>query len=372
MERGRDEVRVMTVHGAKGLEADIVILPDTTRSPTAAARSGGLLYTDDGVLFPAAEADAPEAVLAAKETAKQEMLRENRRLLYVALTRARDRLYICGFETKKGVDPNSWYKLACDAAQAIGKQITRGDETLCVVGDPDTQTQSRERAVPDSSKKPLPDWIVRPPREEPARPRLLRPSDLLEDEPPPFSPVGPHGAKRFQRGLFVHALLARLPEIAPADREEAARCYLRRRNILPEDAEPLIQETLRVLSDPVFAPAFAPDSRAEMSLVAELPELGAGMKVSGRVDRLAVTAEDVLVVDFKTNRPPPEVETGVAQPFIRQMAIYRTALRKIFPERRVICGLVWTDGPRLMLLSDALLDDALVRLMARTAAPAAA
>jgi ATP-dependent helicase/nuclease subunit A len=135
MERGRDEVRVMTVHGAKGLEADIVILPDTASIPEPITNKGHLLYTEDGVLFPIAEAWAPDAVKAAKAGAQRGAMEEHRRLLYVALTRAKDRLYVCGFEGKRGVRPGSWYALARQAAEKIGIDLVRGDATIKVLGD---------------------------------------------------------------------------------------------------------------------------------------------------------------------------------------------------------------------------------------------
>ncbi len=130
MERGRDEVRVMTVHGAKGLEADIVILPDTTGVPSLTTDRGNLLYTDDGVLYPVANDEAPLAVLAAKQVVKERMLEEHRRLLYVALTRARDRLIVCGFEGKRGVQAGSWYALAQRAAEGDRRAAgaRRGDD----------------------------------------------------------------------------------------------------------------------------------------------------------------------------------------------------------------------------------------------------
>src|SRR3569623_2548974 len=129
MERGRDEVRVMTVHGAKGLEADIVILPDTTSLPDPPGRRGELLDRETGAIYPIRNADACDAVLVAKEAAKQEALREHRRLLYVALTRARDRLYICGFENRNGVREGCSYLLAENALarlEAKGVQVERG------------------------------------------------------------------------------------------------------------------------------------------------------------------------------------------------------------------------------------------------------
>ena len=135
------------------------------------------------------------------------------------------------------------------------------------------------------------------------RPRLIRPSDASgAEEPPTRSPRDT--TQRFRRGLLVHALLARLPEIAPEKRREIALKYLKARGDA-EDAEAIADETLRVLNDPVFAAAFAPGSRAEAGLVADLPELGPGARINGRIDRLAVTDDEVLIVDFKTNRPPP-------------------------------------------------------------------
>ena len=134
MERGRNEVRVMTVHGAKGLEADIVILPDTTTLPDPPSRKGHLLYDETDVLFPLAEAEASERVKAAKRAEQEETLREHRRLLYVALTRARDRLYVCGFENRRGVRDGSWYELARAAAQSLGRPITRHGQTAQAIG----------------------------------------------------------------------------------------------------------------------------------------------------------------------------------------------------------------------------------------------
>ncbi|HEY0302525.1 MAG TPA: double-strand break repair helicase AddA, partial [Rhizomicrobium sp.] len=188
MERARDEVRVMTVHGAKGLEADIVILPDTTQVPSLSTDRGNLLYTEDGVLYPTADKEAPAAVRRAKEAAKARMLEEHRRLLYVALTRARDRLIVCGFEGKRGVKDGSWYRLAERAALEIGIPLKLGDETLHVVGDAgeDILAPEAPAAAPAPARKP---WLDRAaPRDAPA-PRLVRPFDVaVLDAPEAYSP----------------------------------------------------------------------------------------------------------------------------------------------------------------------------------------
>ncbi len=363
MERARDEVRVMTVHGAKGLEADIVILPDTTGLPSLANDRGNLLYTQDGVLYPLADAQAPRAVLAAKEAAKARMLEEHRRLLYVALTRARDRLVVCGFEGKRGMKDGSWYALARRAAQEIGVKLTRAGETVHVVGEAE-DSDGGAATVAVAAASVAPSWLTTPaPRDAPA-PRLVRPFDAAGmDEPATLSPLADN--KRFRRGLLVHALLAHLPETAKHERAALARQFLRLRNVPDDEAEALAQETLAVLDDPAFAAAFATGSRAEVAIVADLPELGHAARVNGRIDRLAVGDDSVLIVDFKTNRPPPTREADVAPLYLTQMALYRAAAMKIFPGRRIACGLVWTEGPTLMALSNELLDAEMGLIKAR-------
>jgi ATP-dependent helicase/nuclease subunit A len=178
----------------------------------------------------------------------------------------------------------------------------------------------------------------------------------------------PRGNTRFRRGLVVHELLARLPEIAIENRRDIALAYARAKEVA--DAEALVNETLAVLDDPQFAAAFGRGSQAEAGLVAELPELGKGSRVNGRIDRLAVTDEQVLILDFKTNRPAPRSEAEVPQVYLAQMALYRAAAARIFKGRRIVCGLVFTDGPRLLQLSDGVLD-AQMRGMAARLDPAA-
>jgi len=362
MERGRDEVRVMTVHGAKGLEADIVILPDTTSLPDSPGKRGDLLYTDDGVVFPLAGSHAPDAVKRAKADAEIEALKEHRRLLYVALTRAKDRLYVCGFESKKGVREGSWYEHIERAAMSLGVPVVRGDETVHLLGEADVERAGAVAPAP-TPKFDLPGWATKALPAERETPRLIRPSDAAGmDEPAMLSPLG--ATKRFARGLLVHALLARLPEIEPALRRDIALKFLTAR-AGAQQAREIADETLRVLNDPAFAAAFAPGSRAELAIVADLPELGEGARISGRIDRLAVTDTEVLAVDFKTNRPPPARPQDVSTLYLTQMALYRAALAKVFPKLRIATALVWTEGPSLMALPDALLDAETARIRAR-------
>ena len=359
MERGRNEVRVMTVHGAKGLEADIVILADTTRLPNDATSNGQLLYDGGDVLFPVPEKIAPARVRQARAAANDGVKREYRRLLYVALTRAKRRLIVCGFENMRGTQPGSWHALADRAAEALG---VKNDDGARIFGDASCPPIAKgAKTAGEPFKVPL--WAVTPAITERPAPWLIQPSVAAGmDEPAMPSPLD--AAAAVKRGLLVHAMLAHLPDVAPAGRGTLAERFLRANGVDEGEARKFAAQTLAVLDDPAFARAFAPGSRAEVSLVADLPEIGATARVHGRVDRLSVTGDEVLIVDFKTGRPAAR-EEDVPALYLSQMALYRAAAARIFAGKRIACALVWTEGPRLMALSAALLDAETMRIRTR-------
>jgi ATP-dependent helicase/nuclease subunit A len=153
---------------------------------------------------------------------------------------------------------------------------------------------------------------------------------------------------------MIHALLERLPDVAPERRGEAARAWLARQGAQEAEIDAFAREALAVIEDARFAAVFGPSSRAEAPIVGE----AAGRAVSGVVDRLAVVDDRVIVLDFKTDRPAPESEAQAPEPYVLQLALYREVLRRIFPEKSVDCALLWTEAPRLMQLSDARLEAA--------------
>ena len=347
------EVRVMTAHGAKGLEAPIVILPDTTTR--GAAQGGPLLDAGEGgFLWAPRKADdcpASEAARAVRETAADH---ESLRLLYVALTRARDRLIVCGVATKPQYFTGSWadhVRRAFEgerigaAARAVG---TDGMQILRFGPDPQIAPVT---GVAASAPVAPPAWTRGLALAPAAALRYAAPSTLAEDERgSSASPLAEReGLGRYRRGLLIHRLLQLLPDLTPAARAEGARSLLAREaDLTPAQREEMAAAALGVLEDARFAAVFGPGSRAEAAVAGHAPDLPAGLAISGRVDRLVVQPTRVLVVDFKTNRPAPARIEDADPAYLMQMAVYAAVLRAIFPGRAVEAALVWTDGPRLM------------------------
>jgi ATP-dependent helicase/nuclease subunit A len=370
-ERQRDEVRILTVHGAKGLEAPIVFLPDTMQLPD---RPPALLWSETEALplwRPRRELAAP-FYAAERQAARRRQLQEYRRLLYVALTRAEDRLYVCGWETLRPTrEASSWHAL-CEAGwRGIATPVAF--DTRKLIGERDGWSGAALRltaaqTAPASRDRPfarapsvgnLPGWVMTPPPPEPSPPKPLLPSRPSGPEPATLSPLAASGRDRFKRGLLVHRLLQGLPELPAPARAAAARRFLAlpgHRLAAAEQAE-ICAETLAVLSDPDFALLWGPDAQAEVPVVGLIAGTTPGTEhaLSGQIDRLVVTPERVLIVDFKTLRPAPATEDAVPALYLQQLAIYRAALARIYPGRPIDCALLWTDGPRLMPLSSGLL-----------------
>jgi ATP-dependent helicase/nuclease subunit A len=365
------EVRVMTVHGAKGLEAPIVILPDT--STRATPQGGPLMATGDGgfVWAPRTPDDCAFSA-AAREARERAVEHESARLLYVALTRARDRLILCGVETRSLFE-RSWYDFvarAFDKLESHPVAMVGGGAARRFGADPVLAAET-QGAAPDQVEPPA--WALRLAPVEDAFGAWRSPSSLGETvglpAPSPLDTV--NGLGRYRRGEIIHRLLQLLPDIAPAGREAAcARLLEAERDLSADQRSEMAAAALTVLADPAFAAVFGPGSRAEVALAGSAPSLPRG-PVSGRLDRLLVTSDKVLVVDFKTNRPPPRTIEACDRVYITQMAVYAAVLAEIFPGRPVEAALLWTDGPTLMPVPEEMMRDALRGLAADSAGSAA-
>jgi ATP-dependent helicase/nuclease subunit A len=291
---------------------------------------------------------ALQPALAREVAAAQE---ESRRLLYVALTRAADRLYLCGWKARAGQDA-SWHQLLSSGFKPLAERLeVEGlGEVHRLVSRQEAPPVPDERALRRGRPLDLASWRTAGAPPEPRPPRPLAPSRPSGPEQPALSPLAAAAGDRFRRGLLIHRLLQSLPDLPPERRAVAGRRFLAiaGQDLVPETREAWLAETLAVMDLPDAAPLFQPGSRAEVALSGRVGEL----LIAGQADRLAVTPEAVLLVDYKTNRPPPRQESEVSEAYWRQMAAYRALLRQLYPGLPVRCFLLWTDGPRLMQLSD--------------------
>jgi ATP-dependent helicase/nuclease subunit A len=389
MDQTRNEVRIMTVHAAKGLEAPVVFLVDGgARSfsdqhlPRLMPFEGsGDHWDGKGYLWRAGSDIANIFSKTAADRARELADDEYRRLLYVGMTRAEDRLIVCGYHGKRAPGDGTWHAVVSRALAGAPESEQRRHP----VND-DPVHRFRVTSLP-----PVALVRVEEGREhEPLVPfpvNLYRPLPVLEELPRPLSPSGASalieesaetaidtrspvlGAEvepsfSVLRGLVLHKLLQMLPGIPHDRRLDAAERYLGRAGEGWSQAE---RDKARasiwaILDDPLFAPLFGEGSRAEVAVMGSMEVKGKKRSVSGKIDRLAVTADKVLIVDYKTNRPAPLSLEKVPPAYVLQLALYRALLAPLYPGRRVSAALLFTEAPRLIELPAALMDDALARL----------
>lgn len=366
----RDEVRIMTVHGAKGLQAPLVILPDTMSRLMAvdapfwcASPRGGEMP-----LWVPKAADYDAVGRALRDAAKAAQDEEYHRLLYVAMTRAEDMLVVGGWKGRSAPPADCWYNLVKSGlAAAPGAETVQfadpltgfTGEGLCLAT---PQSAAPDRAVGETTAGAMPAeaslerWATEHAAAEAATPGLT-PSAMAGEEPALLSPLAGDAALRFQKGRLVHGLLEFLPTLEPRLRRAAAGRYLARPALGLDAAAraAIVDETLALFDDPAFGVLFGPDSLAEVPVTARLPS---GV-VNGQIDRLVVTDGEVLVLDYKTARPVPADATGIAAAYVAQMALYRAALADIFPGRKIRCALLYTAAAKLVEIPVARLDAAL-------------
>jgi ATP-dependent helicase/nuclease subunit A len=368
-EAAGDTVRVMTVHGSKGLEAPVVILPDTTGLPPDERGLCWAQDTETGAELPLWQPNKEfrcSAIESLRAAQASKCMREYHRLLYVALTRARDRLVICGWQAGKTPAEPTWYDLVARgmaAVEATSQDFAAWPGKLFLLETPQTAAPETRAEEAAGGVVTLPDWAGRAPdwtparlAPEPALPRPLAPSRPegveLGPVPPSRSPLmAARQRDRFARGLVMHALLQHLPDVPPAQWELAAAAYAGRQGLGIDAPGDVVQQALGVLRSPELAALFGPGSRAEQPISGVVGSL----VVSGQVDRLAVLPDRVLIADYKTS-PPPQGAAAVPVLYLRQMSAYRAVLRLLYTDRPVHCVLIWTDGPVVTALPDHLLD----------------
>lgn len=347
MEEGAGQIRVMTVHASKGLEAPIVILPDTTSMPDRRKLPQFVWPDKSGAanmlpapLWSAGGDKRSERHSQAVDNIYEQQIEEYSRLLYVAMTRARDRLIICG-ASKQEPKAYSWYGMIRSGFDRLPETSIENDiRVFRLFG----EIPQRE-VTPASPIRTLPDWARKQAPEENPELASFTPSSEGGVDDRVYSPLEALSENRFKRGLITHKLLQILPDLKYETREKAARSFLKTQNLSDILQESILDETIKILSDPVFAAVFGPGSLAEVPVTGDM---GNGRLINGQIDRLIVTPDEILIVDFKTNRPSPSDITDIPAQYRAQLKAYADALTLIYPGRPVKTALLWTDKPLLM------------------------
>ena len=356
-----NQIRVMTVHGAKGLEAPIVILPDTARRDIKI--DDQILNTGDRPLWSGAADERPQFTRDLIEKMKQRQAYERDRLLYVAITRA-EKWLIVAAAGDLSKDGNDWYSrvsagLSAAGATAhrfdtgAGQRLENGDWTALV-----SEMHPRDTA---ESPPPLPAFATQPAPAVIAPTETLSPSNLggakaLSDE------RGADTETALQSGQLIHLLLEHLPTRPESDWPVLAANLLSTTNQAcgGVDTAALLAEATALLTKPELRKIFIPEALAEVDVSAELPSLD-GRGIHGTIDRLVINKAEVLAIDFKSNVAVPAEVAHCPEGILRQMGAYAEALKQIYPDRKITMAILWTKSATLMSLPDGLLGDALSR-----------
>ncbi|MBB4008963.1 double-strand break repair helicase AddA [Allorhizobium taibaishanense] len=387
-DKERSEVRIMTVHASKGLEAPVVFLVDDgakafnhTHLPKFRMIETGQKIGECPIWAPV---KAVDTALTAEDVARRRQATEEeyRRLLYVGMTRAADRLVVCGYRGKQQ-QPEIWHEMVWSALKDDGERCReerfKGSDgewqglLWQMEAGPERFRRQEQQTHEKSELEALPEALLRPAPPPPRLPRPLSPSGAgieIDDEDgnlmlnSPLFGKGEDAGLALQRGRLVHRMLQMLPGLPSDEREAAARRYSERAaRFWPAGArEQLVIQVLAVLDHPALTTVFSAHAQAELSLMGTMRLGGEERAVSARVDRMAVTDEKVILLDYKTNRQPPRRESDVPLSHSAQLAIYRELLTSLYPNRPIECLLVYTEGPHVVALTEVTLSHALQAL----------
>ncbi len=351
MESGANHIRIMTVHGAKGLEAPVVILPDTAKRQFR-DRNQIVARTGHPPIWKVDKSEALEAQLEIQESRKVFESQERQRLLYVALTRAESWLVICG-AGDAGSEGESWYSLVRSGLEKTNA-VDCDDPLLGSVKTLELNWAAEQRKPspkPICTKPELPDWVATPAPSARRQDQLLSPSKIEGAKALPSESSDTSEEARLRKGRQVHVLLENLPKTEAKNWSEEGK------TLLGGDLEPiseaefstLMEEAQAVLNCPELAFLFAENTIAEVGITASAQGFEAE-RLSGVIDRLVISEKRVLAIDFKTNSAVPKCPEDTPIGVLRQLAAYLVALKQVFSDRPVELAIVWTRTPELMVI----------------------
>jgi ATP-dependent helicase/nuclease subunit A len=357
MDAASGQIRVMTVHGAKGLEAPVVILPDTVATQNK-DRDEVVSLRKDLMGWKTSAPEQNKAEQHAIATKRELALQEKLRLLYVAMTRAETWLIVCGAGKLQKEDALNWYRLVEKGMENAGAIPTDNGLVLQNAAWADAYQEADGDA--DIAKTALLEWINTPAPAAIARAKTLSPSDLGGAKALPSETDGMGEAAAMRRGSLIHLLLEHLPNKPQSDWVKLAEVLIQNYDSQSDAAEisDILDIVTRVLNTDTLKPVFDTNALAEVNITAQIPELD-GKRIYGTIDRLIVTGTTVLAVDFKSNQRVPDSPGQVPLGLLRQMGAYLSGLRLVYPDHTIEVAILWTQNQQLMHLPCDIVIDAL-------------
>lgn len=361
-------VRVMTVHGAKGLEAPIVILADAASTEIGRdRRSIFMRAAPPRFVHASSEKLHVTESRQDKQDADDAQKREYWRKLYVAMTRAEDELYVTGALTKMGRIDGSWYEAVEDALRPGAESISNSEGIETALIYPRERVENGALAANNNSVRREMAPLILPPLDKYGLRRIVRPSTAFGETNPDHvldsaaerlsDPRDPEAARK--TGIALHALLHHLSKLRPAVWDDvSAKALGALLPELPEEHEALIRKAQSILTRLDLIHLFGPNSRAELPILAQGTRNGAPVTIAGRIDRLVVEPRTVLIVDYKSDFHTPETEAQVPSGYLSQLGLYAVVAGQMFPDHRVEAAILWTGLESLMILPKARLKQA--------------
>ena len=378
LESGRNEVRVMTIHGAKGLEAPVVVMIDGCEP---LGRNDPQLLAMPGVrgrvlppVWAGSKSQDTQAVAAARAEHQARAREEHNRLLYVALTRAADRLTIAPYRGHEEQGENAWCEMVRKGLEQVlgaGESIETAYGPALLWREGTAEPVAARSSAGDEAISSIPPWLRQVARSEVEVAPPLNPSGALgaadRQRTLPRRQANPHARRR---GILIHSLIEHLPRLERHQRASAASAFVKARapSLSVAEQERLVRDVLRLVEDPALEALFASDARAEVAVSGRVSVSGEERAVFGRIDRLSIRPDRIVLADFKTSRPPPD-RALVPGDEAAQVALYVALLRDIYPGRPVEALLVWTSGPVIRHLGEPTISAALALLSNRPAQP---
>ncbi len=380
VELERDEVRILTVHSSKGLEAKVVFLVDHCGAAWSEKHRPEILKINNspyqnGYLWLTSKDKHVEATKESTALISEAAEAEYRRLLYVGMTRAADRLIVCGFRGTNEPKHSFWHGMVETALADSATEITNEAGEVTALSwisksQPPIASKAKTEEASLSSQEPtIPTWLFKPAKSDPPLPRPLTPSgayalidrDSLSNDTLKFSAKAGDNSVAIQKGNATHKLLEVLPDIQPENRLSLATDYLKKTcpNLSDHQRSDIIKSIFGIFCDERFKILFEGEARAEVSLAGRLDIKSGSMLITGQIDRLIVSNDCVTILDYKTNRYVPKNVAKTPDEYITQLALYRDLVARIYKNKEIISALLWTQTPELMVISNEILDRAL-------------